>query len=190
VPALPTTAIPKAALLTLVQTLSGVQAKWRTDPEFVAGMAPGVASSHAWIWLSVTSTRAIGVDDYRQVFNAAMGNLDSQIAGNRMFTLSLRAESYDVNIEAFDLVEAVRVRLRSFKARGIFAPAGLALVDIQPTAVFTNVITDAGTKRTLKVAVMDIRWAYVSTYSPTADDDAGGTIDTVDGGTIPGTLVP
>lgn len=189
-PALPTTAIPKAALLTLIQTLSGVQTKWRTDPEFVAGIAPGIASSHAWIWLSVTSMRSLGVDDYRQVFNQATGNLDSQIAGNRLFTLSCRAESYDVNIEAFDLVEAVRIRLRSFKARGIFAPAGLALVDIQPTAVFTNVVTDSGTKRTLKVATMDIRWAYVSTYSPLPDDDAGGIIASVDGGTIPGKLDP
>lgn len=177
----PSPRAPKAALIALIAKLSGVQTLWRTDKvPAIPGMGPGL--EHARIFLRVTSYGSIGTDELRQRYNAVTNANDNVLVGQRQFTLSVRAESLDANLEAYDLCERVRFRLRTEVARGIFSPAFLSLRDVQPIAPFEQRVDS----RTMRVATMDIRWNLVVFEDP-LDPGEGNWIQTVDGGgPIPG----
>lgn len=177
----PSPRLPKAALLSLISTLSGVQAFWRTD-KTPAVPGTGPALERARVWLRVNSYVTNGIDEERAIYNATTQANDRIVVGQRQFTLSLRAESVDANLEAYDLCERIRFRLRSLTARAIFAPANLSLRDVQPMSVLETIA--AG--RVMRVAVMDVRWNLVVFADP--NDGGGGIIETVNsGGFIPST---
>jgi hypothetical protein len=144
-------------------------------------MGPGI--ERARVWLRVNSYVTNGIDEERAIFNASTQAQDRIVVGQRQFTLSVRAESLDGNIEAFDLCERIRFRLRTFTATQIFGPANLSIRDVQPMAVLEQRVDS----RIMRVATMDIRWNYVVFFDPL--DGGGGIIQTVNGGGwIPGTL--
>lgn len=174
----PSPRAPKAVFLELIGTLSRVQAIWRTDKAPVApGEAPGL--EHARIWLRISSYNAVGVDEEREQYDSVADQNAIINVGQRQLTLSLRAESLDANLEAYDLCERVRFRLRTRTARAIFAPANLSLRDIQPTIVFEQ----RADSRTMRVATMDVRWNLVVFADPN-DPGEGNYIRTVNGNDV------
>jgi hypothetical protein len=177
----PSPRVPKAALLLLIQTLSGVQTMWRTDAApAIPGMGPGL--ERARIWLRLTSYGSVGVDEQREEYDPVADQNDIVNIGQRQLTLSIRAESLDANLEAFDLCERIRFRLRTWTARTLFAPAGLSLRDVQPIAVLEQKVDT----RIMKVAVMDVRWNLVVFADPLVAGE-GEYIAAVDGITVPNT---
>lgn len=156
---LPSPRLPKGQILALVQAISGVQCVWSTAKRPQLGAQPGL--EHAWIELTAQSWRGIGVDELRQVLNPVTNALDNMTIGQRAFTLVLKAKSLDLNLEAFDLLERVRFRIRSAGARAIMVPT-LALVDLQPIQTFPESTYSVGAvSRVLLTASMDVRMACV-----------------------------
>jgi hypothetical protein len=193
---LPSPRFPKANLIQTIAAITNVQVFWRTDPNPYAGQA--ALSEHAWVRLFIQSTASVGVDELRQSWDATANQNDSVQVGQRQFTLVVRAESYDETLEAYDLCERVRFRIRTQTARAIWAADGtLSLRDIQPTVVLPDQVEDVGgIERTLLVASMDVRWNWVAVADP-LDPSEGNWIEYVDGSNcepgspiIPGTTLP
>jgi hypothetical protein len=172
-PVTPSPRLPKPLLLQILQQISGVQCVWRSAQRPHLGQQPG--TEHAWIVASAQSWRAVGVDELRQVYNATTNALDNMTVGQRLFTLTLRAESLDANLDALDLLERVRFRLRSATARNLMVPT-LALVDFQAIQTLPDqVATAGGVARALKVAHLDVRMACV-VAADQGDPGEGGFI--------------
>jgi hypothetical protein len=190
----PSPRLPKATLIQLIQLTSGLQSVvWATDRRPHLGQQPG--REHAWITLAMQSWQNIGVDELRYSFNAATGNNDSVTVGQRSFTLVVRASSLDPTLEAFDLLERIRFRLRSAQARALMVPT-LALRDIQAIQTFPDAVANAGgVARTLLSASMDVRMLCV-VGADQGDAGEGTFIETAPvpapavGGTGGGALIP
>ena len=179
---------PKATLLAIIKAIAGVQVVWSTDRRQHLGQMLG--KEHAWIFASIASWTSVGIDQLRMVYNATKDANDELLVGQRQFTLRLKAQSYDATLEAMDLCERVRFRLRTPTARALFNGI-IALVDIPPTVMLPEeTVVAGGIERCLLTASMDVRMACVVASDP-LDPDGGGYIATVDGGGfIPGTLTP
>ena len=172
-PVTPSPRLPKPLLLQILQQLSGVQVVWRTAQRPHLGQQPG--TEHAWIVASVQSWRAVGVDELRQVYNATTNALDNMTVGQRLFTLVLRGYSLDATLEAVDLLERVRFRLRSATARNLMVPT-LALVDFGPMMSLPDEVTSVGNvARAIRVATLDVRMACV-VAADQGDPGEGGFI--------------
>jgi hypothetical protein len=179
----PSPRLPKQTLLTLIATLSGCQTLWRTDHNMaIPGQARGL--EHARIWLKITTYASNGTDELRMLYDSTADVNDLFNVGQRQFTLSIRAECFNPisEVEAYDLCERIRFRLRTYTARNIFSPANLALRDIQPIAAFEQKVDS----RIIPVATMDCRWNWVATGDPNPQDAyEGNYVAGIDGLTAP-----
>jgi len=150
---------------------------WYTRKRPLLGVRP--AGERAWILATMQSYRAIGIDEQRQVFNATTNQNDTIVVGQRAFTLVVRAESLDADLEAFDLCERVRFRFRSQTARALMVP-NLALVDFAPIMQHDEMLAGAGdTKRQLLSSTLDVRMAAV-VAADALDPNEGSWIETFD----------
>jgi hypothetical protein len=124
--------------------------------------------------LSITGYQSKGVDEYRSNMGttpATANILYSSLNGVRAFTLQIKAESWDKFALAYDMLETVRLRLRSVSAKYVLQNNGLALIGFP-----NGTVTIAAYSEAISAAVLDVRFAYASTE--TATDDSGGTIAT------------
>jgi hypothetical protein len=187
-PILPSPRFPKDQLINVVQTIAGVQVVWRTAARPLLAQRPG--TEWAWIMLSVQSYVSVGIDELRQQLNAQQTALDSIVVGLRHFTLVCRAYSIDATLQAFDLLERVRFRIRSATAHDLMVPT-VALRDMGEVRPLDDATIDlAGSKRTLLAAMLDIRMACVLADDPRVAGE-GDFIETANGGgLIPGTATP
>jgi hypothetical protein len=188
-PVLPSPRLPKAVLLELLEKISGVQSVWKTDQRPHLGQRP--LTEHSWTLLGVQSYQSVGVDELRQVYDPPPIDANNTIlVGQRQFTLVVECYSLDANLEAFDLAERVRFRLRSQVARGIFSPAGLSLRDIQPAVTVARTVDAGQSKRALLASIVDVRWNLVVYADPLdpGEDDYIQTVDTAN--VVPGTFIP
>lgn len=186
-PVLPSPRLPREVLLTLVQTISGVPVVWSTRKRGFLGLKPG--AEKAWIVLGAQSLLAVGVDELRTLYDPAKDQNVQLLVGQRQFTLTVRAFSYDASLEAFDLCERVRFRMRTQTARAIFVPI-LALRDFGPTVTLDEETENTGgVIRTILVATLDVRMSFCVAADP---GDANSYITSVNGptGLVPGTLLP
>lgn len=175
--------IPRAEILELVKGVTKKAARWDGDAEEQLGIWKSQESGY--IELSISAYRSIGVDEYRQAFDAKTNQLSSTMSGVRVFTLTCKCRSFEMGEAPFDILEDLRLGLRTNSARFILTGAGLALVDVPSLTVLPPEEID---NRTAQVAVMDVRLA-IAVNSDRAGDDAGGIIQTVNsGGKIPGTV--
>lgn len=176
--------IPRDALKALVKGLSGLQTIWESEKApYIGGGATG---PNAYAELSLTSYAAIGVDDYRQVWDPVAGALQSQMYGNRNFTLGVLVRSFALSVLAADIAERVRWRLRTTSAKAVYNAAGLALGPISALRIFTDVPNKGDDHITTWCASFDVIFAMAVCADPL--DDAGSIIETVDsatGGIIP-----
>jgi hypothetical protein len=193
-PALPPTKgssprFPKARLLELLTRISGVEVVWTTYKRGLQGLRPG--NEMAWLLAGVQSYMAVGVDETRRKFNATTNRNDVIQVGQRQFTLVLRAQSIDAQIEAFDLLERVRFNFRSKRARALMVPV-LGLRDFGPIVDLPESTYNVGeVQRAMLEATLDVRMACVLVGDP-GDPEEGNWIETasVEPPNIGGNLLP
>jgi hypothetical protein len=174
-PVLPSPRFPKALILELVRTLAEVQCVWTTARRNLQGLRPG--TEMAWMICGLQSYVEVGTDELRVAYDPTADRNVESLRGQRNFTLVLRAQSLDARLEAFDLCERVRFRMRTTTARAIMVPI-LALRDFGPTTTLPDSTYDVGgTQRALLEATLDVRMACVVAADP---GDPGNYIATVD----------
>lgn len=171
----PSPRVPKAILVQLYSTLAGVPAVWQTEPNPDLGEGPGL--EQAFCKLTLSSFRNVGIDELRTVYDADADQNVNVLLGNRQFTLTMQARSLDETLEAYDLCERVRFRLRTAVAQAIYRPAFLSLRDIQAVH---PVYGRTSNTQVLLSASMDVRWNWLAWADP-LDPQEGGYIQTVDG---------
>jgi hypothetical protein len=183
-PVLPSPRFPKARLLEILRAISGVQVVWTTYKRGLQGLRPG--TENAWLLAGVQSYVGVGVDELRLKYDAKLDRNLAIQAAQRQFTLVLRAQSIDPNLEAFDLLERVRFRFRTQTARVLMVPT-IALCDFGPMVSLPDSTYDVGggIQRALLDATLDVRMACVLGADP-GDPGQGNWIETV----APATAVP
>ena len=123
----------QAALLALVQRLvvpelEAKRVQWLEEPR---KQIPG-----ARVFLNITSSSGLGVDDVRTTEGVTVGGeLERTVQGLRLFTLSLQCEteSQAPAGAARSTVERLRTRLRRPSTLAALKGAGLALVRLEAT---------------------------------------------------------
>lgn len=148
----------RTAILDLVSSLTDIPCVWDGSAEPVI-----FGSRRALGRLAMKSATALGVDDVRRTFNAITEGVDVEYTGLRTFTLSVNIESYQ-DSEAYELCEALRLRMRRESSRALLAEAGISYIDslsctelnlIRNTQVVSNAVVDFR----LAMAVSDIELA-------------------------------
>ena len=195
-PILPSPRLPKEQILKLLREISGVEVVWSTGARGLLGYQP--SSERAWLLANVQGWRELGTDELRVVWNPVRNANDEMLVGQRTFTLALQAFSVDPEIEAFDLLERVRFRMRTQEARALMVPT-LALRDFQDVRQLPPMESQQGSMSHIVLrASMDVRMNCVVGADP-QDPSGGGIIATaplpviaIDGPTGPGTgnLIP
>lgn len=165
--------IPRDAMAELVGQLAGVSCIWLGDNAPMLGLDGG---PRAWIELGERMVTPIGGDEYRQTPNANNANaLDSVITGRRDMIITIRGKSFERDLQAYELVERVRLGLGSRTAQAFFLRHNIAPVMTFPTACFR--VPDGHTTRL--DAAMD--WKIGVQVGHEANDDPGLTVATVNG---------
>lgn len=124
-----------------------------------------------------TSDYLGGADDKRRTYtpgvltNQSDATYTLELTGQRTITLQLKAESYDYQVESYEILERIRTLINAnFELTGF----GLAYQTC-------NLITDLPTNydnRVVNVAILEIQFGAVSSY--VANEQIGqGWIDTV-----------
>lgn len=156
------TAIPRAALKDLIQGLAQIDAVlWDGESE------PTLGAEGSWATLNIMAYRGKGTDETRQDFDEANDQISTSANGIRLFTLSIRVDSYSFDSPAYETLEQIRRRIRGGAARLLMQQEGLALVDIQPISDLDKVADN----RLMYSSSMDIRFSFAVSE---ADPSAGG----------------
>ncbi len=184
------TALPRADMLNLVQFLTrtnvapkGYKVIWDGEPWTFMGANNGRPG--AFIEISISNFRSMGVDDYRQEFDEATLTMTSVLCGVRQFTLTLDCRSYDGNIPSFDILEVIRLRLnnpRNVTAKKQLQSVGLSVAKVHPMVELPEKTDQRFVWRTS----LDVVFNWAS--NDVTGDDGGEIIATV--GTVAGTPNP
>lgn len=167
----PSPRLPKKQLLKLFETLSGVQVVWNTGQRGLLGYRPG--TERAWLLIGMQAWQQLGVDELRLTWNPKLNANTELLVGQRAFTVPVQAFSIDPELEAYDLCERVRFRLRTMTARSLMTPV-LALRDIQQAVQLPAEDLQqmaGGLSHIVLRASMDVRMLCVVGDGP---NDAGG----------------
>lgn len=145
----------KTGLMSIIQPLTGLSATsvvWDEDPQ------PMVSDvDRALVTLKLGSYASNGVDEVQSSFDDVRGYQTVQV-GQRNVTLTIRVETYDKSVEASEILERLRIRLR----RG---SVGTSLNNIRLALQTIDATQKANTKydnRVMNVSIMDIHLAAVS----------------------------
>ena len=169
------TTIPIAPLKELISGLTGQTVTIvEGEPEPYVAAIDGEPGRYFTLDLDTYATK--GVDDYRQMSDPVTGAISYSTNGYRMLTIRVKAISFDINRTAHDMLEQLRMRLRSQTSKMILRPLCLALIDFPGGIQPLSIVADT---RELWAATMDIRVAFAPTESASASDDPGGVILTV-----------
>ena len=158
-PQLPSPRFPKETMLEALRLASGVQTIWKTDRE--PAFNQRASQEKARIVVGLTAYSSVFIDEKRVAFNAVTQQNDSIVVARRYFPLGLTAESLDHTIEAFDLLERVRVRLRSERILAMLRPT-IALRDIKNIVPLNDVWRD---NLNVPTAKMDVRLHCCLTFT-------------------------
>ncbi len=160
---------------------NGWEVIWLHEPLPFEGLRNGALG--AYVELNITNFRSLGEDDYRQAYIAASDSMQSTLYGLRIFTLSMDCRSFSLDAPAFDILEAVRVRLnnrRSAEVNEAMRSVGIAWVRSHPIVTLSADKQDVDLRMIWR-NVLDVEFSWVSASFST--DDAGGYVKTV--GVVP-----
>lgn len=170
--------IPRGPIAELVGQLAGVQAVWADDDYGQLGTDDG---PEAWIKLTPHTIAQKGQAEYRTTTsdNNPLA-YKARVYAYDLAIVTLRAESMDRDVQAYELLRSVRWGLRTMTAKAVYQAHRLAFVRTAPI-----VCSSAGpASRTRLVAIMD--WTFACLGGGPARDDDGQTIGQVNsGGPIP-----
>lgn len=167
---------PLLELLDVFKTLTGLQVVLSNAPRKQLGQTGG---EKAWIIVHSTTSRELGVDEYRvrsDPSDLTGGTLQANLCGQRLYTVSLRAESLDAGPSPVSILERVRWGLRTMTSFLALDALGVAVSDFE---AIQHIAGQSSDNRALLVAVLDIHFNWALNFSPPSDD--GGTIELVNG---------
>ena len=177
--------IPRDAIRELIAKLTvtdwspdGWSVAWQVEHLSFEGLRND--SVGAWIELGINSYRSAGVDDYRQQFNPSTQSNQSVLYGLRRFTLTLDARSYSIEVPAWDVLEAIRLRLNnpgSVTVKQALAQHGLSWIRTHPTVSLNYSEKGDVDNRMIWRSTMDVEFSWLSYAQVT--DDPGSVIETV-----------
>jgi hypothetical protein len=155
------TAIPRGAIQDLISGIGQIKVQWNGDVVSFHG------EGDSWATLDVMAYRGKGIDQQRQTYDTNRDELSTNSCGNRLFTLTIRVDSYSFDLPAYELLEKIRRRLRGGASMALLRDMGVSLVSFHPI-VDLNVIAD---NRPVFASTMDV--ALLFTVNET-DGQAGG----------------
>jgi hypothetical protein len=170
---------PRKAIAALVGQLAGVECIWveERNPQV------GANGEQAWIELVILSDVPHGDGEYRQVENPNNPlALSSFIVLDKQVVVSLRAKSFDTEIQATELLADVRCQLNTVTAAAVYAEHNIAFVMTHP---MSGIRAQGVGTRTRLEATMDVVWA--ARDGGAAKDDPGTTIGSASPPTLTGT---
>lgn len=174
------TDLPTDDVRWLVSNLTGVPEAlvlWdgEGEPAVMFG-APGTAGK---ITLNVISRETLGVEEVDHQYDEATRELTEEFAGQRVLTISCRADAFQGLGAADDVLERLRIRLMRRSSRKALRAVGLAFVDAT-SITSLNYEVD---QRAVSSANLDIRLAQAisdAVDNETADPlDKGETVEKV-----------
>jgi hypothetical protein len=118
---------PRAGLRELVQKLADAQTFWQGDPEPAMGRRAGRPGTR--LKLDVRGVHRRGVDEIRESFDTATQTLRKSSNGYRIWSVSLRAETLDANLPAYDILEDVVARISWPSTLAALRALGLAFAE-------------------------------------------------------------
>src|SRR5678809_354469 len=95
-----------------------------------------ILSPGGQIFIDVKSGTTLGVDNFVRKYDAGLDLLRITQVGNRLFTLTVKMESYLANVHAHEVLETLRVRLfrdhnlARLREKGMTAASSEAIVDL------------------------------------------------------------
>jgi hypothetical protein len=155
------TVIPRGAIRELISGIGQIRASWSGDVVAYHG------EGDSWATLDIMAYQGRGIDQQRQMYDNVRDELSTNSCGNRIFTLVIRVDSYDMELPAYELLEKIRRRLRQGAAMALLRDMGVSLVKFHPI-VDLNVIAD---NRPVFASTMDVVMLF--TVNET-DGQAGG----------------
>jgi hypothetical protein len=177
--------LDKAGLLAVIAPLTGLDPSdvfWADDPH------PSVSDSdRAQIKLTVFTMYALGVDEHRRHLSDgndgyALNTFWVEELGNRHVVINVRAEVFDKNVEASELIDRIRTGVRAGAVTAQLDALRLAYVWSEKTVRVPN----TADTRALNTATADFTFAGIARQVSEVDA-SGGWIQTVNGNNqIPG----
>lgn len=167
------TAIPRAPLLDLIAGLSGVRTYWDGD---------GLDYDETYCRLSVVGYRSFAPDEIREEYDEVNDQILTTVCGTRLFTLSIRVDSYSDTEPGFEILERVRRRLRGGAARQVLEQEGIAITVLTNPVIDLDAVAD---NRSVWAATWDVGMAIA--VNETDVQPLGGG-KTATGATVTGTV--
>ena len=155
------TVIPRADLKTLISGIGQIAAIWNGEA------VPYHGEGDSWATMDVMAYRGRGIDQQRQAYDNVRDELSTNSCGIRLFTLTIRIDSYDFELPAYELLEKIRRRLRGGAAMALLQDMGVALVKFFPI-IELNVEAD---NRPVFASTMDVAMSFAVNET---DGEAGG----------------
>jgi hypothetical protein len=187
-PQLPSPTFPKDQMLAALKAASGVQVVWGSSRRPAFNNQPTQEKARIIVRLVALST--VAIDEKRLSFNPVTNGNDSIVVAHRYFTLGLKAESMEHALEASDLLERVRIRLRTERIQTMLRPT-IALRDCKNITPLPDVFEKAG-NRVILTANMDVRYRCVLTFQNLDPEEANWIETDSDpwGAQAAGSLIP
>lgn len=170
----------RAGLLSIVASLTGLStaaSEWRLDPNAFVG-----DTDQAKVQLLLTHFKAVGVDEHRYHVSDGTDGYEAgtwwvQELGNRDLIVQVSCESFAAGIEAAEIIDNIRTRIRAAAVTAQLNAIGLALEWMGPS-VRRQLVVD---QREVSAAAADLKLAAVANFvSLVILPDVGGDfIETV-----------
>lgn len=175
--------IPWETIQKMLAQLSDIEVAWEWDRQNLMGESKYMA----WIYLSLVSDKALGIDEERTQDDTGNGGVDFNLCGQRLIVISCRCESMDQQVRSHDILERLRWTQRSALAASLRDQQSLALTNYGDTKILGRQKDIQG--RVVDVAVLELTFAR-ALNAPEPGRTYNDYIQTVDGDPqIPGTPI-
>lgn len=175
--------LDKAGFRAIIAGLTGLSdgaTRWALDPQaFISDQ------DRACVELRVFSITSLGVDEHRRDFGPPGYPSSSYVIteiGNRTLHITIRAETYDKGVEAAEVLDQIRTRIRAEAVRDQLNAINLAFVEAQPATMVSYQVDE----RVVSAAIADFTFAGIAQYVSDPDAPYIETVNTDD--IVPGTL--
>lgn len=170
------------AILTGLTDLSPAAMQWGLDPTLIVG-----DQDRAKVELTIFSIIPVGVDEHRRVLSDGTDGYPANTwyvteIGNREIIVNVLARTYDKSVEAAELVDQIRTRVR---AEAVTARLDAIAIAFQwaSNTVMQRTVED---NREVSVASADFKFGGIARWVSVIDPTGAGWIATVNSPNLDG----